>query len=50
MKLDSLRDQLSDIHDAENRDTAALPKMAEAASSSELKAAFETISGRPKAR
>jgi ferritin-like metal-binding protein YciE len=45
MKLESLRDllveQLQDLHDAENRITKALPKMAKAATSPELKAAFE---------
>jgi ferritin-like metal-binding protein YciE len=44
MKLDTLRDllieQLQDIYDAENRLTKALPKMARAARSPELKAAF----------
>ncbi|QEH35917.1 hypothetical protein OJF2_44740 [Aquisphaera giovannonii] len=45
MKLESLRDllveQLQDLYDAENRLTKALPKMAKAATSPELKAAFE---------
>ena len=45
MKLASLRDllveQLQDLYDAENRITKALPKMASAATSPELKAAFE---------
>src|SRR4029453_4691610 len=45
MKLESLRDllveQLQDLYDAENRITKALPKMVKAASSPELKAAFE---------
>jgi ferritin-like metal-binding protein YciE len=45
MKLESLRDllveQMQDLYDAENRITKALPKMAKAATSSELKAAFE---------
>ncbi|WP_406699430.1 ferritin-like domain-containing protein [Singulisphaera sp. Ch08] len=45
MKLESLRDllveQLQDLYDAENRITKALPKMAKAATSPELKAAFE---------
>lgn len=45
MKLETLRDllieQIGDIYDAENRITKALPKMAKAASSPELKAAFE---------
>jgi ferritin-like metal-binding protein YciE len=45
MKLESLRDllieQLQDLYDAENRITKALPKMMKAASSSELKAAFQ---------
>lgn len=45
MKLETLRDllieQLSDIYDAEARITKALPKMAKAASSPDLKAAFE---------
>ena len=38
---DLLVDQLKDLYDAENRLTKALPKMAKAASSSELKQAFE---------
>jgi ferritin-like metal-binding protein YciE len=45
MKLESLQDllveQISDIYDAEQRITKALPKMAKAASSPDLKAAFE---------
>jgi ferritin-like metal-binding protein YciE len=45
MKLESLRDlmveQMQDLYDAEKRITSALPKMAKAASSPELKAAFE---------
>jgi ferritin-like metal-binding protein YciE len=45
MKLESLRDllveQLQDLYDAENRITKALPKMAKAATSPELRAAFE---------
>ncbi len=45
MKLESLRDllveQLQDLYDAENRITKALPKMAKAATSPALKAAFE---------
>ena len=45
MKLESLRDllveQLQDLYDAEKRITKALPKMAKAATSPELKAAFE---------
>ena len=45
MKLESFRDllveQLQDLYDAENRITKALPKMAKAATSPELKAAFE---------
>ena len=45
MKLESLRDllveQLQDLYDAEHRITKALPKMAKAAASPELKAAFE---------
>ncbi len=45
MKLESLRDllveQLQDLYDAESRITKALPKMAKAAKSPELKAAFE---------
>jgi ferritin-like metal-binding protein YciE len=45
MKLESLRDllveQLRDLYDAEHRITKALPKMAKAAASPELKAAFE---------
>ena len=45
MKLETLRDllieQLQDLYDAENRITKALPKMAKAATSPELKAAFE---------
>ena len=45
MKLESLKDllveQLQDLYDAENRITKALPKMAKAATSPDLKAAFE---------
>jgi ferritin-like metal-binding protein YciE len=45
MKLESLRDllieQVQDIYDAENRITKALPKMAKAATSPQLKRAFE---------
>ncbi|WP_422931402.1 ferritin-like domain-containing protein [Singulisphaera sp. PoT] len=45
MKLESLRDllieQLQDLYDAEQRITKALPKMAEAATSADLQAAFE---------
>jgi len=45
MKLNSLRDlyitELKDLYDAENRITKALPKMAEACSSQELRNAFE---------
>jgi ferritin-like metal-binding protein YciE len=45
MKLESLRDllveQLQDLYDAEHRITKALPKMAKAATSAELKAAFQ---------
>jgi ferritin-like metal-binding protein YciE len=45
MKLNSLHDlyvtELKDLYDAENRIIKALPKMAEAASSPELKNAFE---------
>jgi len=45
MKLESLRDllidQLRDLYDAEHRITKALPKMAKAATSEELKAAFQ---------
>jgi ferritin-like metal-binding protein YciE len=45
MKLESLRDllveQLQDLYDAEHRITKALPKMAKAATSPELKAAFQ---------
>lgn len=45
MKLETLRDllieQLQDLYDAENRITKALPKMAKAARSPELKAAFQ---------
>ena len=37
---DLLLDQLKDLYDAENRITDALPKMADAASSVELQAAF----------
>lgn len=44
MKLDSLRDllleELRDLHNAETQLLDALPKMAEAASSNELKSAF----------
>lgn len=46
MKLDSLHhlliDELRDLYNAENQLTKALPKMAKAASSSELKTAFQT--------
>jgi ferritin-like metal-binding protein YciE len=45
MKLESLKDlyieQLKDLYSAENQILAALPKMAEAASSSDLKQAFK---------
>jgi ferritin-like metal-binding protein YciE len=45
MKLESLRDlfveQLQDLYDAEQRITKALPKMAKAATSPDLKAAFQ---------
>ena len=45
MKLETLRDllvnELQDLYDAEKRITKALPKMAKAATSTELKAAFE---------
>jgi len=45
MKLESLRDllieQLRDLYDAEHQLTKALPKMAKAAASPELKAAFQ---------
>jgi ferritin-like metal-binding protein YciE len=45
LKLNSLRDllleELRDLYSAENQLVDALPKMAEAASSNELKAAFE---------
>jgi ferritin-like metal-binding protein YciE len=45
MKLESLRDllveQLQDLYDAEHRITKALPKMAKAATSAELKTAFQ---------
>lgn len=45
MKLESLRDlfvdELKDLYSAENQLLKALPKMAKAASSSELQAAFE---------
>ena len=45
MKLNSLQDlyvsELKDLYDAENRIMKALPKMAEAASSPSLRAAFE---------
>ena len=45
MKLNSLRDlyvsELKDLYDAENRILKALPKMAEAASSPDLRGAFE---------
>jgi len=46
MKLNSLEDlfvhELQDLYDAEHQITKALPKMAKAASSPELKRAFET--------
>ena len=45
MKLNSLHDlyviELKDLYDAESRIIKALPKMADAASSPELKSAFE---------
>ena len=45
MKLESLRDllieEVKDLYDAETRITKALPKMAKAATSAELKKAFE---------
>jgi ferritin-like metal-binding protein YciE len=45
MKLNSLRDlyitELKDLYDAENRITKALPKMSEAASSPDLRHAFD---------
>src|SRR3984957_1908661 len=45
MKLESLKDllieQLQDLYDAEQRITKALPKMAKAATSPDLKAAFQ---------
>ncbi len=45
MKLESLRDllvsQLQDLYDAEHQITKALPKMAKAATSPELKTAFQ---------
>jgi ferritin-like metal-binding protein YciE len=45
MKLNSLRDlyitELKDLYDAENRITKALPKMAEACGSQDLRDAFE---------
>jgi ferritin-like metal-binding protein YciE len=45
MKLNSLRDlyitELKDLYDAENRITKALPKMAEASGSQDLRNAFE---------
>jgi ferritin-like metal-binding protein YciE len=45
MKLESLRDllveELHDLYDAEHQITKALPKMAKAANSPELKAAFD---------
>ena len=50
MKLQSLRDllveQLQDLYDAEHRITKALPKMAKAATSPDLKAAFKKHLGR----
>ena len=46
IKLESLRDlyilELRDLYSAENQLTKALPKMAEAAKSMELKAAFQS--------
>jgi len=46
MKIESMRDllfeQIQDLYDAEQRLTKALPKMAEAASLSELRGAFES--------
>ena len=48
MKLESLRDllvsQLQDLYDAEHQITKALPKMAKAATSPELKSAFQEAS------
>jgi len=45
MKLETIRDlyveELKDLYDAENQITKALPKMAKAASATELKSAFE---------
>ena len=50
MKAESLHDlyleQLKDLYDAENQLIKALPKMAKAASSEELKAAFEDHLGK----
>jgi ferritin-like metal-binding protein YciE len=46
MKIESMRDlffeQIQDLYDAEQRLTKALPKMAEASASSELRGAFES--------
>ena len=50
-KLDELfHDTLKDIYFAEKKILATLPKMAKAADSEELKAAFESITARPRAR
>lgn len=40
--MDLFTEQIEDLYDAENRLTKALPKMSEAAASSQLKQAFET--------
>jgi hypothetical protein len=51
MKIESLQnlfaEQLKDVYGAEKQILSALPKMVEAASSSELKNAHRTISIRP---
>lgn len=53
MKVDTLRkmfeDELKDLYNAENQLVKALPKMAKAATSKELKAAFESHLGETKA-
>jgi ferritin-like metal-binding protein YciE len=51
MKLDTLQklytNELRDLYNAEHQLLKALPKMAKAASSEELKGAFESIWDRP---
>ena len=47
---DLLTDELKDLYSAENQITKALPKMAKTTQSRELRAAFESTSGRPRIR